>query len=65
MVRAVARRVAVEGPAELLYIVELEQAVADAMRDSVAGLRESGFTDAAIGRVFGVTRQAVRQRFPR
>ncbi len=66
LVRAVGRRVAQDDPDDLAVLVDIGRAVDEALRVAVDGLRESGFTDAQIGRALGgVSRQAVGQRFPR
>lgn len=64
MVRALGRRIATADPDALRYLILIEESVAEAWSDSVAGLRESGFSDGQIGRELGVTRQAVAQRWP-
>jgi DNA-directed RNA polymerase specialized sigma24 family protein len=65
MVVALGRRAA---DSDVLALVELE-AVADAVQAAeqaaVGGLRAVGFSDGEVGRELGVSRQAVRQRWPR
>jgi hypothetical protein len=65
LVAALGRRAA-EG--DLDALVELER-VADAIREAEAvavdGLRRVGYSDGEVGRELGVSRQAVRQRWPR
>jgi len=63
LIGAVGRRVAEEDPDGLVYLGQIEQALADALETAVLGLREHGFSDAAIGRELGVSRQAVAQRW--
>lgn len=66
LTKAIGRRVAADGIPE--YLDELgavERALHEAYATAVAGLRETGFSDAEIGRPLGVTRQAVQQRWPR
>lgn len=48
--------------ATLLYSLQAETDLL--LRDVVAGLRKAGYNDPEIGRAFGVSRQAVQQRFP-
>jgi hypothetical protein len=59
MIRALGQR----GGWEALY--RLEADVAAAQRVAVERMRADGFSDAEIGAGVGITRQAVRQRFPR
>lgn len=65
MVLALGRRIGTEDPEQLAELAELEAAVAEAWWLAVDGLRETGYSDAAIGRQLGMTRQAVAQRWPR
>lgn len=64
MIRSVGRRVATEDTDGLQQVKALEDAVASALAEAVAGLRHN-FSDREIGEVLGVTRQAVEQRWPR
>ena len=64
-IRAVGRRLAEADPDELELLRRLEGELALAWRVAVAGLRRSGYSDAAIGEVLGTTKQAVQQRWPR
>lgn len=65
LIRAVGKRVAVEDPPDLLYLVALDLEVRKAFAIAIEGLRCSGFTDREIGQALGTTRQAVEQRWPR
>ena len=65
LVTAIGRRVADGDPEDLPELVRVERAVAEAFRFGVAGLRAEGRSDAEIGRVLGVSKQAVAQRWPR
>lgn len=66
LVRAIGRRVAADGiPEYLEELRRVERALDAAHREAVDGLRALGFSDTEIGRPLGVTRQAVRQRWPR
>ena len=65
LIGAVGKRVALEDPEDLLHLIRLEAELDDAFRVAVAGLRETGYSDGAIGAVFGITKQAVQQRWPR
>jgi hypothetical protein len=66
LVRAIGRRVAVDGNPEYLEELQRVQGALDmAWKDAVDGLRATGFSDSEIGRPLDVTRQAVRQRWPR
>lgn len=64
-VRAIGKRIAQGDPEDLAALLELDRVVADAYRTAVDGLRAQGRSDEAIGRVLGVSRQAVGQRWPR
>lgn len=64
-IRALGRRLAEDDPASAELIAGLQQALDDVRADAVAGWRRSGFSDAAIGAVLGVSKQAVQQRWPR
>ena len=65
IVTAIGKRVAEEDPDDLAFLLDLDRALREAWATAVAGLRESEFTDADIGRVLGTTKQAVQQRWPR
>lgn len=65
LVRAIGRRVAQEDPRSLVELLVLDAALELAWRTAVEGLREAGCTDPEIGRVLGITKQAVGQRWPR
>jgi len=62
---AIGKRAACGDPEDLAELTKVADAVQTALRTAVEGLRESGRSDAEIGRVLGVTKQAVAQRFPR
>jgi DNA-directed RNA polymerase specialized sigma24 family protein len=65
MVAALGRRAA---DGDVLALVELAQVAAtvrEAEQAAVEGLRLVGYSDGEIGRELGVSRQAVRQRWPR
>lgn len=65
LIRAVGRRIAVDGNPEWLdELRQLDTALAEAYVTAIAGLRGLGFSDAEIARPLGVTRQNVRQRWP-
>lgn len=64
MIRALGRRLADEDPGQLVELIMLQGEVDNAWRLAVAGQRDRGATDADIGRALGVTRQAVRKRWP-
>jgi DNA-directed RNA polymerase specialized sigma24 family protein len=66
LIRAVGVRIG-EGaiPEELQELDRVEEAVREAFRTAVAGLRGLGFSDAEIGRALGISKQAVQQRWPR
>lgn len=65
MIRSVGKRVALEDPENLASLTVLEEALREAWALAIAGLRETGWSDPAIGRQLGMTRQAVEQRWPR
>jgi hypothetical protein len=66
LVRVVGRRVAEEDPANLAELQVLEAALREAWATAIAGLRANGgASDAMIGEVLGVSKQAVAQRWPR
>jgi hypothetical protein len=66
LVRAIGRRVAGDAiPEHLDELQRVQGALDQAWKDAVDGLRAAGFSDSEIGRPLGVTRQAVRQRWPR
>lgn len=65
LIRTVGKRCATEDADALKNLVALEASLAEAWAIAIAGIRESGATDAQIGRELGVTRQAVQQRWPR
>lgn len=64
LIGAVGRRVADEDTDGLKELVQLEAAVKAAMATAVTGLRRT-YSDYAIARELGVSRQAVEQRWPR
>jgi hypothetical protein len=64
-IRALGRRLSEDDPAAGALLDGIERALDDVRADAVAGWRRSGFSDAAIGAVLGVTKQAVQQRWPR
>lgn len=65
LVTAIGRRVADGDPEDLPELVRVEQALAEAFRAGVAGLRAAGRSDSEIGAQLGVSKQAVAQRWPR
>jgi hypothetical protein len=65
MVRAVGNRVATEDSHDLEHLIAIQGELDDAWTTAVAGLRRGGVSDAMIGEVLGMTRQAVFQKFPR
>lgn len=65
LMRSMGRRVAQEDERSLAALERLEDELAGAWADAVAGLRAIGVSDVAIGRELGITRQAVEQRWPR
>lgn len=65
LIRTVGKRCAMEDPDALMNLVALEGALGEAWEIAIVGIRDSGATDAEIGRELGVTRQAVQQRWPR
>ena len=64
IVRSLGRRICQEDPADLLYLVELEQAARSALDAAVLAQRERGATDGQIAEALGVSRQAVSKRWP-
>lgn len=62
---ALGRRLAEDDPGALVHLETLARTLADATERAVHGWRASGFSDADIGAVLGVTKQAVAQRWPR
>lgn len=64
-VRAIGKRVADGDPEDLAELLRLQHQLDQAFATAVDGLRARGRSDAEIGRVLGVTRQAVGQRWPR
>jgi hypothetical protein len=65
LVTAIGKRTACGDPEDLAELIKVAETVQTAFRVAVDGLRESGRSDAEIGNVLGVTKQAVAQRFPR
>jgi hypothetical protein len=65
MVRAVGRRIGAEDPVDLVELRRLREALDEAERLAVEGLRERGFSWAEIGDGLGTTRQNAQQRFTR
>jgi hypothetical protein len=65
MVRAVGRRIGREDPVDLVELRRLREALDEAERLAVEGLRERGFSWAEIGDGLGTTRQNAQQRFTR
>ena len=65
LILAVGKRVAVEDPDDLRFMVQLEQRVEQAWEIAIVGLRRSGYTDGQIGDELGITKQAVQKRWPR
>ncbi len=64
MIRALAKRLATADPDGAPLLAELDLELAAAWRKAVAGWRATGYSDAQIADQLGVTRQAVRQRWP-
>jgi hypothetical protein len=62
-IAALGQRLA-EEDAELRQLRRIEDALDAAWLEAVNGLRAHGMSDAQIGRELGVSRQAVRQRWP-
>lgn len=65
LVLAIGRRAAEGDPEDLAELFRIEDTVAIALAAAVDGLRAQGRSDSEIGRVLGVTKQAVAQRWPR
>jgi hypothetical protein len=65
LVAAIGKRTACGDPEDLAELLKVADTVQTAFRVAVTGLREAGRTDAEIGHILGVTKQAVAQRFPR
>jgi hypothetical protein len=65
LIRAVGKRAAASDPDSAAWLDFLQDELDLAYRRSVAGWRESGFSDTQIGRELCVTKQAVAQRWPR
>lgn len=65
LVRTVGNRLAQDDPEALDLLLSIETELDDAWRVAVAGLRETGYSDGAIGAQLGITRQAIEQRWPR
>lgn len=64
VVRAYGRRAA-RDPEAVAGMLALYEETARQMHGAVQGLRDRGWSDGEVGRVLGVSRQAVRQRWPR
>jgi hypothetical protein len=65
LIEALGRRVAGGDPDGLRLLADLRDAIGRAEQVAVAGLRAQGHSDATLGAELGVSRQAVRQRWPR
>lgn len=65
LTRALALRLSEDDPSGLALLVQLEDDLAAAWREAIAGMRGSGFSDTDIGAALGVSKQAVQQRWPR
>jgi hypothetical protein len=65
LIKAVGKRLAYEDPEDLKQLVAMEHAIAEAWTVAIAGLRRAEYSDTAIGKALGTTKQAVQQRFPR
>jgi hypothetical protein len=65
LVRALGVRCSRLDPDSAAYLVRVQAELDDAFATAVAGWRDSGFSDAWIGRELGVTKQAVQKRWPR
>jgi hypothetical protein len=66
LIRSVGKRVATEDPEDLRHLLALREELDRAFETAVAGLRQTGYTDAEIGAALGgISRQAVHQRWPR
>jgi hypothetical protein len=65
LVVALGRRVADGDPDGLRLLADLRAAVGAAEQAAVAGLRRQGHSDGTIGAELGISKQAVRQRWPR
>lgn len=65
LVTAIGRRTADGDPEDLIELVSVQATVEAAFQIAVEGLRAQGRCDTDIGRVLGVTKQAVQQRWPR
>ena len=65
LINSLGRRLATDDPCELTNLSTIEAAVKEALLVAVTGMREAGHSDQTIGREFGVTKQAIQQRFPR
>lgn len=65
LVRSVGRRLAEEDATDLVLLVRLSHELDEAWSTAITGLRASDYSDAQIGQVLGVSKQAVAQRWPR
>ncbi|MGW0247913.1 hypothetical protein ACWDYH_14890 [Nocardia goodfellowii] len=63
LIRRFGLRVCSADPAALAELVSLQDAVANAVDEAVAGLRDAGVSWTEIGLALGITRQAARQRW--
>lgn len=63
MIRAAGRRYADADPVDLVELVQLHDALDDALVTAVRAQHAQGQSWTDIGRALGVTRQAARQRF--
>jgi hypothetical protein len=63
VIGAAGRRVAQLDVEALSELVDLREAVRDAIDCAIAGLLVGGYTYAEVGRVLGVTRQAIFQQY--
>ena len=64
VIKSIGHRVGEEDERSLVYLMAVQEALDNAWRHGVEGIRKSGTPDHAIGEVLGVTRQAVQQRWP-
>lgn len=65
MISALGARVADGDPDGVTFLRLVGMRLDESFSQAVTGFRQNGYTDAAIARELGVTRQAVQKRWPR